>query len=265
MAGSGYYDAKLAGERLQRVYDIASPRIVQYFEAEIAHLLKHIKPADDVLELGCGYGRVTFRLAPAAKRTVGIDAASENIDHARRLDTENACEFMLMDALDLTFADESFDVVVCIQNGICAFNVDKQALVAEALRVTRKGGTVLFSSYADQFWPERLSWFEAQSAEGLVGPIDYDACGEGFIVCTDGFRSGRMSPEDFRKLCSDLGLSHKILEIDESAVFLRNHQTGMNHKRFRRMSLAKGRHGGENKRPLSPAYRGLHEMGGCGA
>lgn len=219
MAGSGYYDAKLAGERLQRVYDIASPRIGQYLEAEINHILKRIRPHDAVLELGCGYGRVTLRLAPAAGRTVGIDAAPENIAYARTLDSAAECEFSVMDALDLTFPDESFDVVVCIQNGICAFNVDQKALVKEALRVTRKGGVVLFSSYSDRFWPDRLAWFEAQSSEGLVGPIDYEACKDGFIVCTDGFRSGRMTPEDFSSLCSGLGVPCSIAEIDESAVF----------------------------------------------
>jgi hypothetical protein len=85
--------------------------------------------------------------------------------------------------------------------------------------VTRKGGIVLFSSYSDRFWPQRLAWFEVQSAEGLVGPIDYTASTDGFIVCTDGFRSGRMTSEDFRALCSGFSVEFMVGEIDESAVF----------------------------------------------
>jgi hypothetical protein len=38
--------------------------------------------------------------------------------------------------------------------------------------VTREGGIVLFSTYSDGIWPERLAWFEAQAAEGLVGAVD---------------------------------------------------------------------------------------------
>lgn len=219
MAGSVYYDEKLSAKRLERCYQVASPRVRQYFEAEIGHVLDRIRPTDAVLELGCGYGRVTTRLAKAAKRTVGIDSAAGNITYARGIDTDGACEFFVMDALALSFPDDTFDVVVCIQNGICAFNVDKRALAREALRVTRKGGIVLFSSYSDRFWPHRLAWFEAQSAEGLLGSIDHAASKDGFIVCSDGFRSGRMMPEDFSKLCTALGVRFTTCEIDNSAIF----------------------------------------------
>ncbi len=216
---TGYYVEKLAGERLQRCYEIASPRVKQYFEAEIQHVLERLKPADSVLELGCGYGRVTLRLAQVAKRAVGIDSASGSIELARRIDSRGRCEFMVMDALDLQFPDCSFDAVVCIQNGICAFGVDQGALIQEALRVTRDGGIVLFSSYSDRIWPERLAWFEAQAAEGLLGEIDYSGCQNGIIACKDGFRSGRMTPEDFRSLCLRVGVEPGMAEIDGSSVF----------------------------------------------
>ena len=129
------------------------------------------------------------------------------------------CEFHCMDALDLRFEDASFDVVACVQNGICAFRADERSLLAEALRVTRPGGRVLFSSYSETFWPERLAWFEAQAAEGLLGPIDCAACRDGVIVCEDGFRSGTFSPEAFRALCAGLGVSPAICEVDHSSVF----------------------------------------------
>jgi hypothetical protein len=52
------HDAKgLSGVRLQRCYKIAPPRVQQYLEAEVAFVLSHLHPGDEVLELGCGYGR----------------------------------------------------------------------------------------------------------------------------------------------------------------------------------------------------------------
>jgi 2-polyprenyl-6-hydroxyphenyl methylase/3-demethylubiquinone-9 3-methyltransferase len=217
---TGYYTEKLSGRRLQRCYEVAPPRVQQYLEAEIEHVRSRLGSADAVLELGCGYGRVAFRLAEAARRVVGIDTAEESLKLARELAGPNSrCEFLNMDALDLRFAAGEFDAVICVQNGVCAFGVGQEALLREALRVTRPGGTVLLSTYSDRFWAHRLEWFEAQAAEGLVGPLDHSASGDGVIVCTDGFRSGRLTPGDWRLLCALVGVDCEIEEVDGSSVF----------------------------------------------
>jgi 2-polyprenyl-6-hydroxyphenyl methylase/3-demethylubiquinone-9 3-methyltransferase len=213
-----YYTRKLSGRRLQRCYEIASPRVRQYLEAEIAHALSRIRPGDAVLELGCGYGRIVRRVAAVARHVVGIDTAAESVALARRTIRGENCEFLEMNALDLEFPDESFDVVLCLQNGICAFRVDPVSLVKEALRVTRVGGVALFSSYADAFWEERLQWFETQAAEGLLGPVDRAASRDGVIVCEDGFRAGRTAPEEFVELCAQVSVRGEVTEVDESSV-----------------------------------------------
>ena len=173
-----------------------------------------------MLELGCGYGRVAFRLADAAARVVGIDTSSESLILARRLAGPGSrCEFMEMDASAPTFPDGSFNAVVCVQNGICAFAVDPERLIREALRVTRPGGRALFSTYSEAFWPERLGWFESQAAAGLVGAIDYDQTVNGTVVCRDGFRAGTFCAEAFRVLCRELGVEPAITTVDDSSVF----------------------------------------------
>ncbi|MFH0944326.1 MAG: class I SAM-dependent methyltransferase [Planctomycetota bacterium] len=217
---SAYYAEKLAGERLRRCYELAPPRVRQYLEAEIRHVARRLGGRKSVLELGCGYGRVALALARAGFHVTGVDTAEESLELAQRLnDTQPPCEFLLRDARDLGFPGGSFDAVVCVQNGIAAFGVDPLALLREALRVTRTGGLLLFSSYSDRFWPERLAWFEAQSEAGLLGPLDRAATGEGWIVCQDGFRSGRVTPGEFRALADTLGLEIRVSEVDESSVF----------------------------------------------
>jgi 2-polyprenyl-6-hydroxyphenyl methylase/3-demethylubiquinone-9 3-methyltransferase len=216
----GYYARKLAGRRLQRCYEIASPRILQYFEAEIEFLLERIASAESALELGCGYGRVTRRMAEVAASVTGIDTAEENLALARELESRDpVCGYLLMDAAAMTFPDGRFDAVACIQNGICAFGVDRLTLLSEAVRVARPGGVVLFSTYSDRIWPERLEWFEAQAAEGLLGPLDREACVDGVIACKDGFRSGRVTPDEFRSLCAQLGAEPILTEVDGSSLF----------------------------------------------
>ena len=216
----GYYEGKLSGDRLRRCYEMASARVKQYLEAETQFVLQHLESSDSVLELGCGYGRVAFRLAEVAKRVVGIDSAVGNLMLARQLSgASSRCEFIEMDAAALTFKEPEFDKVVCVQNGICSFGVDKGLLLRQALRVTRPGGCIVFSTYSGKFWPERLQWFEAQAAAGLVGPIDYSKTGSGRIVCKDGFQTGLVLPEDFRSFGAELGLDPIVTEVDESSVF----------------------------------------------
>ena len=217
---TGYYADKLSGRRLQRCYEIVPPRVQQYLEAEIRHVQDRLESRDAVLELGCGYGRVSFRLAEVARRVIGIDVSLESVNLAEQLaGSESRCRFMHMDALELQFSDGEFDAVVCVQNGICAFGVDQEALLREAVRVVGAGGLALFSSYADRFWHDRLGWFELQAADGLIGPIDYAATGAGTIVCADGFRAGRLLPDEFESLCAKLGLECATSEIDGSSVF----------------------------------------------
>lgn len=216
---SDYYSKKLAGERLKQCYDVASPRVRQYLDAEIAYVKSRLKATDEVLELGCGYGRVTLDIAGSVKRMVGVDIAEESIDLAQRNDPGHRCEYQVMDAVDLQFPENSFDAIICVQNGICAFGVDQVRLLEEALRVVRDKGLLLFSTYSDQFWADRLHWFEAQAAAGLMGSVDRSRCGEGVIVCEDGFCAGRMKPEDFAAICSSVSVKPEITEIDDSCLF----------------------------------------------
>jgi 2-polyprenyl-6-hydroxyphenyl methylase/3-demethylubiquinone-9 3-methyltransferase len=217
---TSYYGEKLGGRRLQRCYEIASPRVQRYLEAEIQHVLSRLQSTDVVLELGCGYGRVALRLVAVAKQVVGIDTSNESLALAAEMTAPDArCEFLHMDALAMNFSDGEFDAVVCIQNGICAFGVDQAALLREALRVLRPGGLLLLATYSDRFWPDRLAWFASQAAEGLLGPIDASATGDGMIVCKDGFRAGRLTPGDLRSLCSRLGVEGEITEVDGSSLF----------------------------------------------
>ncbi len=218
----GYYEEKLAAEKLRQAYEIAPLRVRQYLDAEINFVLDHIKPSDKVLELGCGYGRVLEWVIQKAAFAAGIDTsyASLTLAHNSTQQQSGSCLCLcLADAANLSFRNGVFDVVICIQNGISAFHVDQRKLIEEAIRVTRPGGTVLFSSYSENFWDDRLQWFELQAQHGLLGEIDYNATGDGVIVCKDGFRATTVKPDQFMALISGLGIKPDTKEVDRSSLF----------------------------------------------
>jgi len=215
-----YYSHKLSAERLKLCYEIAPLRVKCFLEAEIEFILDRIQSSDLVLELGCGYGRVLNEILEKTKTVVGIDTSHDSLLLIQDSIAENtSCNIFEMDAVQLGFRNRQFDVVVCIQNGISAFKVDQRKLIEEAMRVTRSGGTVLFSSYSESFWEDRLRWFRLQSELELIGEIDEDATGDGVIVCKDGFKATTISPNDFISLTSGFDVDPIITEVDGSSIF----------------------------------------------
>jgi SAM-dependent methyltransferase len=216
----GYYETRLAAEALRRCYELAPARVQQYLHSEIYYVINRLRPSDRVLELGCGYGRVMVDLAGVAAHVVGIDTSKASLGLARRqLADRPNCLLACMDASHLAFLEESFDAVVCIQNGLSAFHADRRRVVREALRVTRRGGKVFFSTYSDRFWEHRLAWFARQAEAGLIGEIDYERTGEGTIVCHDGFQASTVGPEEFAALLVGLDVELAVTEVDESSLF----------------------------------------------
>ncbi len=217
-----YYSDSLSAGRLKKCYEIAPPRVVQYLAAEVRYVLDHIRATDRVLELGCGYGRVLHGLLPAGAVLVGIDISYPSLAMAHReLPVLSSLDLATMDAFSLAIRPQTFDVVVCIQNGLSAFGRDPRRLVNEAVRVTRHGGTCLFSTYSPRFWEHRLEWFVRQSDHGLIGPIDWSRTHEGVVVCKDGFVSRTLPVEELEEIGTSTGQPFEIVEVDMSSMFLR--------------------------------------------
>ena len=215
-----YYSELLNSERLKKCYEVSTPRIQQFLEAEIQYVIDKVDSGSAVLDLGCGYGRVAVRLSDKAGKVTGIDISEDNIELAKEICSERSnMEFHVMDAVDLKYDDDFFDLVICIQNGISAFKSDPEKLIREAVRVTKNGGAVLFSSYSEKIWNARLEWFEIQADLGLIGEIDREKTKSGNIVCKDGFTATTYTKKNFMDLASKLNLKAKIFEVDESSVF----------------------------------------------
>ena len=217
---TNYYSKNLSSLRLKKCYDLATPRINKYLDAEIDFILSQIDKNQSVLELGCGYGRILKYLCQKSDYVYGIDNSINNLLYAKKyLSAYDNYHLSCMDAVCMGLKDASFDVILCVQNGISAFHVETIALLNETLRICKPGGTILFSSYSEKIWDARLKWFKIQADAGLLGEIDFENTKDGNIVCKDGFTATTLTENDFRKLTEGIESKVEIIEIDNSSLF----------------------------------------------
>jgi trans-aconitate 2-methyltransferase len=92
-------------------------------------------PAERILDLGCGTGHLTARIAEAGAEVVGIDSSPEMIDEAKRL--YPGLSFGVADARDFGF-DEPFDAV--FSNAVLHWVKPPERAVACVRRALKPGG-----------------------------------------------------------------------------------------------------------------------------
>ena len=66
----------------------------------------------DVLDIGCGDGRTSRRLASRGATVLGVDPDEAAIAQARAGGTSDACRFRAADVLELVLPPASLDLVV---------------------------------------------------------------------------------------------------------------------------------------------------------
>jgi SAM-dependent methyltransferase len=118
------WDAKDYGQNAAFVHGLAGG-VFQWLDA---------KPAESILDLGCGDGQLTQRIASTGARVVGVDLSPEMLAAARSrgIDAHEAS------AESLPFAEHSFDAV--FSNAVLHWVRDQDAMMAEVRRVLKAGG-----------------------------------------------------------------------------------------------------------------------------
>ncbi len=132
---------------------------------------KYINKDDKILDLGCGAGRTTINLFKLGYTNItGVDLSDSLLDCANNYIKENNLDikFILGDARQLDFHDNSFDIVIFSFNGLMCVPEQKNRdmVLAEVYRVLKPGGKFIFTAhnrdnsgkYMDLWVEEKLRW-----------------------------------------------------------------------------------------------------------
>ena len=95
------------------------------------------RPGMRVLDLGCGDGPLTKRIADAGAQVVGLDSSSEQIEAARALGLE--AHVMDAHALDASVIGRDFDA--CFTNAALHWMDDRETVARQVAGILRPGGT----------------------------------------------------------------------------------------------------------------------------
>lgn len=160
----------------------------EHFVRELAACVPDLQ-GKRVVDVGCGLAGPAILLACDYGAEVdGVNIVARQIEWARRYiagnDISHKVRVHLASAMDLPFADQSFDVVFCLEAAHCF--VDKRRFLREAHRVLRGGGKLVMADIVGTTRVPALNWQPALKLH-LVTAADWEN-----MVAGAGFRTSEL-------------------------------------------------------------------------
>lgn len=210
-----FYQQHARPDFIDICYATAPARVQQALAEELAFLAEAIQPPGRVLELGCGSGRVVEALAGKARAIVGIDFLEPYVRQAQQRRVDGEVALLVGRAGRLPFSDGSFDYMLCVQNTPGVMGEEKAAAIAEAARVTRRGGRLVFVVYSELSVVPRAEWYTAMHARGMMAAIDWAHSSPELLITADGHASECFRAERLTSLFASQGLRPRLNRLGE--------------------------------------------------
>lgn len=128
------------------------------------HIFK-LAEGDVVLDLGCGEGRHAISTYAEGNKviSIGVDLSLRDLTTTRTRfadfsaihDPQKHFALSVASALQLPFADHSFDKIICSE--VLEHIPDYQQALAEIYRVLKPSGLLALS--VPRYWPEKICWW----------------------------------------------------------------------------------------------------------
>ena len=144
-------------------YDSVAHVQRQVGDAMLAVLAGSAQPVETALDIGCGTGTLTIKLAPFARHITALDIAPGMLSVAKQNDRQGVIsEFVCADAEQLPFSAEQFDLV--FSSFALQWCDELAQVLADVYRLLKPGGRFLFSIPVENTLRElKLSWQKAEN------------------------------------------------------------------------------------------------------
>jgi len=158
--------------RLKNSWDVRIPdkgiteELVTFADSFILQRIPH----GTVLDLGCGRGIFTEKVAEKATQVTGIDIVAEEIAWANRCHHRANIRYVCCNAGDLSKWKAQFDLVI---SRFCFHHLDMDISIAGIKARIKKGGRLLVVDCIDKFWTLSGRLFVVKAAIKELGILHF--------------------------------------------------------------------------------------------
>ena len=211
-----YFD-ELGEREWSRLINTPADEIKLYIHSH--YLEKYIRKGDFVLDIGAGPGRFTQLLVTLGATAIVADISQQQLELNKRYAAElnfahGVKDWLQLDICDMsTFADQTFDAVVCYGNPIGYVFERKDRALAEVLRVLKPRGKAFIS--VASLWGSLHELLPAVMTVDTAKNVEIIRTGDVYFDASEGLRhrSHLFRGNEFREFLE----SHRVSILDLSA------------------------------------------------
>jgi 2-polyprenyl-3-methyl-5-hydroxy-6-metoxy-1,4-benzoquinol methylase len=132
----------LASHNAGEIWNWETPAGKIRWDRRVRMLTNSLKSGMKVLEIGCGTGFLTKEIVKKSVQLIAIDISEELIEVARKTILDSNVEFIIENAYQMSFDDQTFNAVI---GSSVLHHLDVDLALKEIYRVLTPGGYIAFT------------------------------------------------------------------------------------------------------------------------